>query len=151
MCDSRDAPSPPVAAPAEPARQYICPVETVADLVNNLLLMDQSLPIYGAQGIEHQGRRRTITIPPTVSRERVKDSRWIGEGDELNAAIVWTRAPQPPRPGTAPLSDEQIETLLASPANLAWLVATKRERITLLIRAVERAHGIGPTTPTPKD
>lgn len=76
---------------------------TVADLVNNLLMMDQSLPIYGAQNIEHpQGCRRVIAIPPTVSCERVKDSRWIGEGDELNAAIIWTRAEQPAQAVPAP-------------------------------------------------
>jgi len=76
-------------------RKYICPVRTVADLANNLLMMDQNLPIYGAQYIEHAGRTRCIAVPPTVSRERIKDSRWIGEGDELNAAVVWTRAAKP--------------------------------------------------------
>lgn len=83
-----------VAAPAA-ERQYINGVKTVADLVNNLLLLDQSLPIYAAQHIQIANRRRTITVPPTVSRERVKDERWIGEGDELNAAVIWTRAEAP--------------------------------------------------------
>lgn len=69
---------------------------TVADLVNNLLMMDQALPIYGAQYIEHPpGKRRAIAVAPTVSRERIKDSRWIGEGESLNAAVIWTRAEQP--------------------------------------------------------
>ncbi len=68
---------------------------TVADLVNNLLMMDQALPIYGAQYIEHNGRRGPIAVHPTVSRERVADGRWIGEGKELNAAVIWTRAEQP--------------------------------------------------------
>lgn len=75
--------------------QYICPVRTVADLVSNLMLMDQTLPIYGAQYIEHQGQRRCVAVPPTVSRERIMDSRWIGEGDACNAAVIWTRAEQP--------------------------------------------------------
>ncbi|MFY9460416.1 MAG: hypothetical protein WAP57_11775 [Aquabacterium commune] len=82
------------AAPAA-ERQYINGVKTVADLVNNLLLLDQSLPIYAAQHIQIANRRRTITVPPTVSLERVKDERWIGEGDELNAAVIWTRADAP--------------------------------------------------------
>lgn len=85
--------------PAQAARTWSCPVRTVADLANNLLTMDQTLPIYGAQYIEHPaGRRRAIAVPPTVSIERVKDSRWIGEGDELNAAIIWTQAEQPAAP-----------------------------------------------------
>ena len=83
---------------AEQVGEYICPVRTVADLVNNLKLMDQTLPIYGAQYIEHLGKSRCIATPPTVSRERIKDSRWIGEGDTLNAAVIWTRAEQPPQP-----------------------------------------------------
>lgn len=82
-------------------RKYISPVRTVADLASNLLLMDQSLPIYGAQYIEHQGRRRAIAVSPTVSRERINDGRWIGEGDTLNAAVIWTRAEQPAAPGQA--------------------------------------------------
>lgn len=98
-------------APAQ-ERAYICPVRTVADLVNNLLLMDQTLPLYGAQYIEHPaGRRRVITVPPTVSRERVKDGRWIGEGDELNAAVVWTRAEQPASHEREPLMPDQLADL----------------------------------------
>lgn len=89
-----------VSAPAaQPERKYICPVRTIADLVNNLMLMDQAMPIYGAQYIERPaGQRRAIAVPPTVSIERVKDSRWIGEGETLNTAIIWTRAEQPAAP-----------------------------------------------------
>lgn len=76
-------------------RKYISPVRTVADLANNLLLMDQTMPIYGAQYIDHPTRGRcAIAVSPTVTRERVQDSRWIGQGNELNAAIVWTMAAQ---------------------------------------------------------
>lgn len=85
----------PAAVAPQGERQWICPTRTVADLVNNLLTMDQALPIYGAQYIERDGRRCAIAVPPTVSRERVKDGRWIGQGEELNAAVVWTRAEQP--------------------------------------------------------
>ncbi|MEG0000604.1 hypothetical protein [Comamonas sp.] len=110
------------AAPQPPAAQehaYICPVRTVADLVNNLLLMDQTLPIHGAQYIEHPaGRRRVITVPPTVSRERVKDGRWIGEGEELNAAVVWTRAEKPASHEREPLMPYQLADLCET-----WLQA----------------------------
>lgn len=97
--------APQVAVP-QVARKFICPVVTVADLANNLLLMDQSLPIYGAQYIDHPTRGRcAIAVSPPVSRERVMDARWIGQGDELNAAVVWTRAPQPPQ-ADAPFSPD---------------------------------------------
>ncbi|KAB2896786.1 MAG: 3'-5' exoribonuclease, partial [Burkholderiaceae bacterium] len=96
---ARAQPAVAQAAPAPVApqgeRQFICPTRTVADLVNNLLTLDQALPIYGAQYIEKDGRRCAIAVPPTVSRERVKDGRWIGQGEELNAAVIWTRAEQP--------------------------------------------------------
>jgi len=84
-------------AQAEPTeRQYVSPVQIVADLVNNLLMLDQALPIYGAQYIDHPTRGRcAVAVDPTVSRERVLDSRWIGRGDTLNAAVIWTRATQP--------------------------------------------------------
>ena len=85
----------PVQPSQAPERKYISPVRTVADLANNLLMMDQTLPIYGAQYIEHAGKRRCIAVSPTVSRERVEADRWIGEGDELNAAVIWTRTEQP--------------------------------------------------------
>lgn len=99
--------------PASKERTYTCPTRTVADLVSNLLLLDQTLPIYGAQYIEHPpGKRRAITVPPTVSREKVKDGRWIGEGDDLNAAVIWTRAEQPGAQERKPLTDEQIQDLI---------------------------------------
>lgn len=88
-------PAAPAAVAPQGERQWICPTRTVADLVNNLLTMDQGLPVYCAQYIEKDGRRCAIAVPPTVSRERVLDGRWIGQGEELNAAVVWTRAEQP--------------------------------------------------------
>lgn len=97
----------PAAGAPQGERQWICPTRTVADLANNLLTMDQALPIYGAQYIEKDGRRCAIAVPPTVSRERVQDGRWIGQGEELNAAVVWTRAEQPvAAPG---LTDGQLD------------------------------------------
>lgn len=85
----------PAAVAPQTERQFICPTRTVADLVNNLLTLDQALPVFGAQYIEKDGRRCAIAVPPTVSRERVLDGRWIGQGEDLNAAVVWTRAEQP--------------------------------------------------------
>lgn len=101
-------------APAK--RKFVCPTLTVADLVNNLLLLDQTLPIYGAQYIDHPTRGHcAIAVPPTVSRERVQDSRWIGKGDALNAAVVWTRAAQPTEPAharTPSKSDDHLSTAI---------------------------------------
>lgn len=134
------------AVPQPPAAQehaYICPVRTVADLVNNLLLMDQTLPIYGAQYIEHPvGKRRVITVPPTVSRERVKDRRWIGEGEELNAAVIWTRAEQPTVQKLEPLTNEQIEEFHGE-ANRGFDIG--HDEYFKAFRDGERAHGITDT------
>lgn len=118
-------------AGATPERQYISPVSTVADLVNNLMLMDQSLPIYGAQYIEHAGRRRCIAVDPTVSRERVKDSRWIGEGDDLNAAVIWTRATQP---------DAGV---LEDAARLDWLEEVINTDGAIHLHDGQNAYGLG--------
>lgn len=75
-----------------------------------------------------------------------------GHGRALLAASavrLAALAAQSPAVPLSPLSDEQIEKLLATPANLAWLVSSKTERITLLIRAVEKAHGITPHKDAP--
>lgn len=109
----------PVAVAPHGLRPYICPTRTVADLVNNLLLLDQALPIHGAQYIEFEGRRRAIAVEPTVSRERVKDGRWIGEGNELNATVIWTRAEQP-APAAQGDAWSEIVTLPDSD-DLVWL------------------------------
>lgn len=101
----------PAAVAPQGERQWICPTRTVADLVNNLLTMDQALPIYGAQYIEKDGRRRAIAVPPTVSRQRVQDGRWIGQGNELNAAVVWTRAEQPAAVAGPAWGEQQVHAL----------------------------------------
>ena len=134
-------PAPQQEAPAA-ERRYINGVKTVADLVNNLLLLDQSLPIYAAQHIQIANRRRTITVPPTVSRERVKDERWIGEGDELNAAVIWTRAEEAPQPSPAAqgdaLSDDAVRVPLDSlHADAAYLIGRLREGSMPYARVIE--------------
>lgn len=123
-------------------RKYICPVRTVADLANNLLMMDQELPIYGAQYIEHNGRRQAIAVSPTVSRERVKAGRWIGEGDVLNAAIVWTRAAQT-EVQRVPLTDQAIATI-AAVAFIEFMEDKNDDADLAMARAIEAAHGIRP-------
>lgn len=145
------------ATAAQPDRKYICPVRSIADLVNNLMLMDQALPIYGAQYIEHPaGRRRAIAVPPTVSIERVKDSRWIGEGEALNTAIVWTRAEQPVVPlAQAGARDARIYTYSQQPTDnvIAWRIgeACSKARpggdyidhgLSLLQQLQEKGYGI---------
>ncbi len=111
-------------------------VVTVADLSRILSMIDQELPIYGAQYIDHPTRGRcAIAVPPTVSRERVQDSRWIGKGDDLNAAVVWTRAEQPK---CHPLTDEQIDELWDLRLTKKHGAVTKAEA-RIFARAIEAA------------
>lgn len=162
-----EAAQPPQQSAQPVERKYISPVKTVADLANNLLMMDQTLPIYGAQYIEHSTRGRcAIAVSPTVSRERVADSRWIGQGTELNAAVVWTRAAQPVE--VQPLTDAEANSMAAMSAegglalacnllstvhkatsvgeSLAAIVAYRKAERLAAIRETESAHGIKPTS-----
>jgi len=129
------------ATPAAPAtRTWRGGEMTVADLVNNLQMMDQTLPIYGAKYIEHPaGQRRAIAVHPTVSRERVKDTRWIGEGETLNAAVIWTRAEQPVTAG-APEAQmtSMVDAAMTEMANIT--PPLKRSECTRLIRAAIAAQ-----------
>lgn len=119
----------PVAVPAAVTpnglRPYICPTRTVADLVNNLLLLDQALPIHGAQHIEIEGRRRARAVQPVVSHERVKEGRWIGEGEELNAVVIWTRAEQP---AAVSVTGAEFSQFLSDVMTAAGLVRYGKQR-----------------------
>jgi len=76
-------------------------VETVGDMVRNLLTLDQSTPIHAAFHIDYEGERRCRTRPVSISRERVIDGKWVdmSRKDVPYAVIVWAkqdeRAQQP--------------------------------------------------------
>ena len=138
----------PAAVAPQGERQWICPTRTVADLVNNLLTMDQALPIYGVQYIERDGRRCAIAVPPTVSRERVKDGRWIGGGEELNAAVVWTRAEQPA--AVAGPAREEIAALREEHGITSTGRGIKEfEQVDAFVRAVLQRWGAAPALEAP--
>jgi hypothetical protein len=69
------------------------PVETVADMVRNLLTLDQAAPIYAAFHVDITGERRCRTKPVTISRERVIDGKWVDSKreDVPYAMIVWAK------------------------------------------------------------
>jgi hypothetical protein len=88
------------AAPEAPAWG---PVETVADMVRNLLTLDQSTPIHAAFHVDIEGKRRCRTRPVSISRERVIDGKWVDPSrkDVPYAVIVWAKQDEAaPAPAT---------------------------------------------------
>lgn len=90
------------AAPAGDEQQGYGRVEVVGDLVRNLLMLDQALPIYSAFHVDWDGGRRCRTRPVTASLERVIDGKWVDptRKDVPYAVIVWAK----------PQADEQSST-----------------------------------------
>jgi hypothetical protein len=89
----------PAQAERDPKREWISPVKTVGDLVNNLLGLDQNNEIYGAYHLDLGGRKECKTRGLSLSRERVlhngriddKDPNWALTG---YSTIIWS-APDP--------------------------------------------------------
>ena len=65
-------------------------VDTVADLVRNLLTLDQSLPMCAGMHADYKGERVALTGPVSVSRERVQ-GRFIDctQKDAPYSIVVW--------------------------------------------------------------
>jgi hypothetical protein len=62
------------------------PVETIADLVNNLRTMDQALPIYGAFHRDGRAFARSVS----VSLEKVIKGEILPTQDAPYSAVIWT-------------------------------------------------------------
>jgi hypothetical protein len=79
------------AVPELPARWGA--VETVGDLVRNLLTIDQAEPIYTAFHVDFDGVRRCRTRPVMISRERVIDAKWVDptRKDVRYAHVIWAK------------------------------------------------------------
>jgi len=79
-------------------------VRTVADMVRNLLTLDQGDPIHAAFPIEFQGARRMRTSPITISRERVIDGKWLDQTrkDVPYAVVVWAKPDERAQQAAAP-------------------------------------------------
>jgi hypothetical protein len=83
----------------DPKREWISPVKTVGDLVNNLLGLDQNNEIYGAYHLDLGDRKECKTRGLSLSRERVlhngkiddKDPNWALTG---YSTVIWS-APDP--------------------------------------------------------
>lgn len=120
-------PSPPVAAPAEPVHwRAVLDPEQVPQQANPRL---HALGFYSEKSAD------------AWIAEQLDFEGWRYTKEPLYAA------PQPPRPGTAPLSDEQIvmDGLMMVPTTVCGDMPAVFEAG---VRFAERAHGIGPTTPT---
>lgn len=68
-------------------------VESVGDMVRNLLTLDQAAPVFTAFHVTIDGQRRCRTRGVTISRERVVDGKWIDSArkDAPYANIVWAK------------------------------------------------------------
>ena len=82
----------------QPAQEQAEPtwgaVETVGDMVRNLLTLDQAAPVFTAFHVTIDGQRRCrVTQGITISRERVVDGKWIDSArkDAPYANIVWAK------------------------------------------------------------
>ncbi|UFX42014.1 hypothetical protein HAP47_0022240 [Bradyrhizobium sp. 41S5] len=95
-------------------RTWISPIKTVADLVNNLLTLDQALAVYGAHFIdktEDRCRARGLSL----SLEHVANGRIKRDASIPPSLVIWTSIDQRLQAGLAAtvephaaLRDEQI-------------------------------------------
>ncbi|WP_306393443.1 Lar family restriction alleviation protein [Telluria beijingensis] len=72
-------------------------IDTVGDMVRNLLTLDQAGPIFAAFHTDLDGKRVCRTRPVTISRERVVDGKWVDPNriDVPYAHIVWAKQDEP--------------------------------------------------------
>lgn len=112
------------------------PVHTVADMVRNLLTLDQATPLYTAFGIQFNDKRRYRTRPVMISRERVIDGRWVDSTreDAPYATIVWAnqdeRTAEPAMPKMMPSGVRDVISSLqdvASPEAIYEAIRTTLE------------------------
>jgi len=68
-------------------------MDTVGDMVRNLLTLDQAAPIFAAFHVDIEGGRRCRTKPVAISRERVIDGKWVDSArkDVPYAHVVWAK------------------------------------------------------------
>jgi hypothetical protein len=85
-------------------------MDTVGDMVRNLLTLDQAAPIFAAFHVDIEGARRCRTKPVTISRERVIDGKWVDSSrkDVPYAHVVWAK----PDERAAPVPHAQAEPVL---------------------------------------
>jgi hypothetical protein len=106
-------------ASTEPSAGY-GPVHVVADLVRNLLTLDQATPIYAAFHADFDGARRCRTRPVMTSLERVIDGKWVDSSrkDVPYAAIVWAK-PQGDELAAGALTDDAKDAALVEDLSAA--------------------------------
>lgn len=141
--DTRRAQPEGEAPQAEPAPEW-GRVRTVADMVRNLLTLDQNDPIHSAFFVDFDGKRRCRTSHISISRERVIDGKWVDQTrkDVPYAIVVWAKSDERARQAAAPgasIDTPEFRELLAkvwngvhpkfNSKNIAALVAHIDSRI----------------------
>lgn len=79
--------------PANAVREWVSPIKTVADLVNNLLTLDQAMDVYGAYFID-QTEDRCRARGLSLSREHVVNGRIKPADDVPYSLVVWSAIDQ---------------------------------------------------------
>jgi hypothetical protein len=92
----------------QPAQEQAEPtwgaVESVGDMVRNLLTLDQAAPIFTAFHVTIDGERRCRTRGITISRERVVDGKWIDSArkDVPYTHVIWAKPDDADQQAAAP-------------------------------------------------
>lgn len=76
---------------AKEARTWSAPIETVADLVNNLLMLDQDAAVFGAYFLPLEMKDRCRARSLSISKERVTGNRIRNGNDTVPYSfVIWT-------------------------------------------------------------
>ena len=107
-------------------------VRTVADMVRNLMTLDQAEPIFSAFHVDFDGARRCRTSPISISHERVIDGKWVDSTrkDVPYSTVVWAKPDERAQQAAAPVSHQiaAIESLGRNdPTVHAFLTMKRRD------------------------
>lgn len=97
LAESREAACAIPAAEQPGAKVDWCSPRNVDHLIQQLRTLDQTMQVYGAIHVTHQGERRARVRSLSMSCERV-NRQWIEAGNESvpYSVVVWTDAPEQP-------------------------------------------------------
>jgi len=102
-------------------------VETVGDMVRNLMTLDQAGPIFAAFHTDLGGKRVCRTRPVSISRERVVDGKWVDPArtDVPYVNIVWANQDEPvgaqqAHAGADDQDANRLEFMMEREAWIAW-------------------------------
>lgn len=104
------------------------PIHTVADLVNNLLTLDQNMEVHGAYFIDHEGGRKEARARGlSLSREHVEDGRIKRDASVPWSLVIWTAMEATPPATPAGLgADEVADAITRAKDLIAYAMKARR-------------------------